>query len=439
MFPVPNPVVLRLAALFLVAAPAMPAVGQDAGALEQRKELTESEYSELTGKLSLSQERVAGLEKEVASVRKEKAALTAALIQSAKTEKKLSEDIEEIETRIGELKEQREAVRGSLAKRRGVLSEVLAALQRIGFNPPPAIIVRPRDALASVRSAILLGAVVPEMRSETEILLADLKELNRVANSIAAERETLAQRVVDQLAEKKRLALLVEEKQRLETRSARILAEEQAKAGELASRAQTLRELIVSLETQIEGVRQTAAAARSAEEQRIEDARKRAESGDPAASRIGSLYTFSKLHGKIALPVTGRISGRFGAADGAGGQLNGNTVQTQSNAIVTAPTDGSVLYAGPFRSYGQLLILDAGDGYHVILAGMERISVVLGQTVVAGEPVGIMGDHRLASSVVMDDSNAVPSLYIEFRKDGRPIDPAPWWAPGNPGRTGNDT
>src|SRR5690606_14684105 len=117
----------------------------------------------------------------------------------------------------------------------------------------------------------------------------------------------------------------------------------------------------------------------------------------------------------------------------------GDTVATQSDAIVTAPADGNILYAGPFRSYGQLLILNVGDGYHVVLAGMSRINVAPGQTVLAGEPIGAMGDAKVASaaeSIVGTDSR---ELYIEFRKDGKPVDPAPWWTRRLSGRTGNDT
>src|SRR5690606_2996461 len=112
---------------------------------------------------------------------------------------------------------------------------------------------------------------------------------------------------------------------------------------------------------------------------------------------------------------------------------------THSSAIVTAPVDGSILYAGPFRSYGQLLILNAGEGYHIVLAGIDRISVSPGQTVLAGEPVGLMGEARTASAVAFGDGSASPELYVEFRKDGKPVDPAPWWAEGLSGRTGNDT
>ena len=94
---------------------------------------------------------------------------------------------------------------------------------------------------------------------------------------------------------------------------------------------------------------------------------------------------------------------------------------------MTAPCDGWVVYAGPFRSYGQLLILNAGGGYHVLLAGMERISVDLGQFVLTGEPVAIMGGGTQWRQQLLLGSSQ-PILYVEFRKDGTPVDPGPWWA-----------
>ena len=88
-----------------------------------------------------------------------------------------------------------------------------------------------------------------------------------------------------------------------------------------------------------------------------------------------------------------------------------------------------MVYAGPFRSYGQVLILNAGDGYHIVLAGMERIDAALGQFVLGGEPVAVMGATRLASIGDIDHTSAQPILYVEFRKDGNSINSAPWWAP----------
>lgn len=412
------------ALLVALALTAGPAAAQTADDLSRRQAATAAEYEQTARQITLSEERIKGIEDEIAGLKKDEQTLTAALIQAAKTERKLSQDAMAIGAKIEALGLQQDDLKLSLAERRGVLAEVLAALQRMGLNPPPAILVRPEDALASVRSAILLGAVVPEMRAETEILLADLRELSRLTASISAERDRLLATVAEQAAEQERLSLLATEKAKLRKRSEEMLAAEQARTVELAQKAGSLRELIDGLEAKL-------AAARAAEE--------RAAGEVPEDNRLEPPPPFGVMTGKLPLPAAGLISARFGDPDGAGSTLFGDILTTQSGAIVTAPADGVVLYAGPFRSYGQLLILNAGDGYHVVLAGMGRISVPLGQSVLAGEPVGTMGEARLASAVAVGGENGTPELYVEFRKDGKPVNPAPWWAETHSGRTGNDT
>jgi septal ring factor EnvC (AmiA/AmiB activator) len=119
----------------------------------------------------------------------------------------------------------------------------------------------------------------------------------------------------------------------------------------------------------------------------------------------------------------------FGAPDGLGGLEKGISMATRAGAQITAPADGWVVFAGSFRSYGQLLILNVGSGYHVLLAGMDRISVDLGQFVLTGEPVAVMGNSSHIAAILATGSSQ-PVLYIEFRKDGIPVDPGPWWAAG---------
>ncbi|RWP93633.1 murein hydrolase activator EnvC [Mesorhizobium sp.] len=427
-----------------------------------------AEYERISQEITLSSERLAKLAADMATVKKDHASITAALIQSAMTEQKLGQDIEDIGAKLEGLKGDEQKIRASLAARRDVLAEVLAALQRMGLNPPPAILVKPEDALSSVRSAILLGAVVPELRQQTEILLVELKEQSRVTASIEAERARLRAAVAEQTAEKKRLGMLLEAKQKLEAETQTALAAEKQRSAALAAKAGSLKELIASLEA--DKARKAADAAKAAEQKAAEQkaaeqkaAEQKAAGADkvpalgapaqtapaqkapeqtelaalpvPEANRLTAAAPFSALQGQIALPVTGKIKRRFGASDGNGAVMLGDMVATQSGAIVTAPADGNVLYAGPFRSYGQLLILNAGDGYHVVLAGMSRISVASGQSVLAGEPVGAMGEARVASTSASKNGNATPELYVEFRKDGKPVDPTPWWADRLSGRT----
>jgi len=143
--------------------------------------------------------------------------------------------------------------------------------------------------------------------------------------------------------------------------------------------------------------------------------------------RLSPAMSFAAAKGRISLPLNGIKVREFGTPDGLGGTEKGISVASRAGAQVTAPADGWVVYAGPFRSYGQLLILNAGGGYHILLAGMERISVDLGQFVLTGEPVAVMGGGPQSAAAVATGTRQ-PVLYIEFRKDGAPVDPSPWWA-----------
>lgn len=144
--------------------------------------------------------------------------------------------------------------------------------------------------------------------------------------------------------------------------------------------------------------------------------------------RIKPAIPFSDARGKLPLPAQGRRALRFGEKTQFGGQSKGIVIETRYSAQVTSPCDGWVVYAGEFRSYGQLLIINAGDGYHVLLAGLSQIDVQPGQFVLAAEPVGTMSGGQKNSSSAAPVSG--PVLYVELRKDGRPIDPDPWWASG---------
>ena len=421
------------------------ALAQDAPDAAPDPDKSRAEYESVTHEITLSADRIARLAADIATVKKDHASITAALIQSAKTEQKLSQDIEDIGAKLEGLKGQEATIRNSLAKRRDVLAEVLGALQRMGLNPPPAILVKPEDALSSVRSAILLGAVVPELRSQTDILVSDLKELSRVTASIEAERTRLTTTVGEQVAEKQRLTMLLQAKRKLQADTESALAEERQKSQDLAAKAKSLKDLIASLEKDAAAKRSADDAARAAAEKAAAEAKTEAEAAAakaelaalpiPEANQLAAAAPFSALKGQVALPVTGKIKRRFGSSDGNGSTMLGDMVATQSGSIVTAPADGKVLYAGPFRSYGQLLILDAGDGYHVVLAGMTGLNVASGQSVLAGEPIGAMGEARVASASASVDESSTPELYVEFRKDGKPVDPAPWWADRFSGRT----
>jgi septal ring factor EnvC (AmiA/AmiB activator) len=145
--------------------------------------------------------------------------------------------------------------------------------------------------------------------------------------------------------------------------------------------------------------------------------------------RIKPEIAFADAKGRLTMPAQGRQVLGFGEKTQYGGQSKGLVLETRQGAQVTSPCDGWIVYAGEFRSYGQLLIINAGGGYHVLLAGLSQIDVQPGQFVLGAEPVGTMNGWTQQAQPAA--TNSAPVLYIEFRKDGTPIDPDPWWVQGH--------
>ena len=399
--------------------------GQNTGvavAPEAAKGAREEELAKVRAEQKKQAEIEAKLRAELDAIGEDRRKLSQLLVASAATARSVEERVAATEARLAGLTGNEQTIRRSLGSRRAVIAEVLAALQRIGRQPPPALIVSPEDALVSVRSAILLGAVLPGMKTEVDTLTADLAELVRVRAQIATERDGLGRDLAALSQERTRMTLLVQERQRKQADTEKALETERARAVQLGRQADNLKDLIARLEQDI------AAAARAATQPGTAK-------GDPKGSlavlsdpgRLAPAVAFASTKGTLRLPVTGIKVRAFGEPDGLGGTEKGLSVTSRPGAQVTAPCDGSVVYAGPFRSYGQLLILNAGGGYHVLLAGMEKISVDLGQFVLTGEPVAVMGGGPASAAAVAIGSSQ-PVLYIEFRKDGTPVDPGPWWA-----------
>jgi len=398
-------------------APGMP-LNVDADALKRH----DQELDAARAQQRVSTENQEKLRREIEAIGDDRRALNQQLIDSGARVRDVEANIEATQTRLKPLDEREQLFRKSLDDRRAVIGEILAALQRVGHEPPPALVVQPEDALRALRTAIMLGAVLPGMRGQAEALAGDLAELLRVRKDIDAERQRLA-RDLDLLGrEQLRLNLLVEERQKREATAEQALDNERQHAADLAHQVDSLKDLIAKLEAGLDSANRAAhAAARSTEEVRPNIAAL----NDPG--RLAPAVAFVAMRGRLHLPVNGVRIREFGGSDGLGGTQKGLSIASRTGAQITSPCDGWVVYAGAFRSYGQLLILNAGGGYHVLLAGMERISVDLGQFVLTGEPVAVMGGGSQVSAAVATRSKQ-PVLYVEFRKDGTPIDPSPWWA-----------
>ena len=368
--------------------------------------------------------RTQNLEKTAKELSTETEALSKRLIAIASKIQAREAQITAGEERLKKLAFEEDVMRGQLRDRRDALAELLAGLQRLERNPPPPLAVRPTDALSALRGAMLLGSVVPELRSQTGALVHNLSRLTELRTAIEREQSEVTENLERLDGERRQIAHLLQQKQALTQTIREELETERKRANTLAERAKSLKDLLAKLDQ----------ARKEAEQARLEAERaaasKREEQRKQQLARLTKpSVPFSKARGKLYFPAQGTRVRRFGSKDDVGSPAEGLSIATRAFAQVTAPSDGRVAYAGEFRGYGQLLIIDAGEGYHVLLAGMQNITVNVGQFVRAGEPVGTMGKEAALSTVIGNRANDPrPILYVEFRKNGNAIDPRPWWA-----------
>lgn len=407
-----------------------PEAAQTRASLDQRQD----ELRALEDGLRLSREQRAKIEAELEALRSDRVRLTAALLEATSRVQAAESRVADAEARLEASLAGEAAIRDSLAARRDTIATLLAALQRLGHRPPPALLMTPDDVLGAIRAAMLLGGLVPELRVETEILASDLVELSALRRAAGVERDRLRKEAMDLGEERQRLAALSDARRAEAAEGEKALASERDRARALARQALDLKDLIARMESEIGGARRGAEAARRADEERRLGAGRGAEGGRASpfanAGRLAPAVAFANAKGLLPRPVIGEVRKTFGAPDGFGGAERGLSIATRPRAVVSSPADGWVSFSGPYRTYGQLLILNAGDGYYVVLAGLARINVEVGQFVLAGEPVGAMGEAAGSTAAAIAIGAKQPILYVEFRKDGVAIDPDPWWAKG---------
>lgn len=363
----------------------------------------------------------------------EQAALSQKLIALAEKIQSREAAILAAEERLQELDAEQLKIHTGLAARREEISRLLAGLQRIERNPPPALVVEPTDVLSALRSAMMFGTIVPELRQEAAALSAQLARLETLQAQTLSERESLKDHVTRLLSSRREMTdLQVRKKSLLADTNERLKAEKQ-RARDLAAKAKDMKQLLATLEEErlkaeaAEKARAEAEAKTAAELKAKAEAQARID----AAKKLQPRMAFADIKASLQYPAQGQILKAYGANDGFGGTTRGIFVATRADAQVVTPADGHVEFAGPFRSYGQLLILNTGGGYHVLLAGLGEITAEQGQFLRAGEPVGIMGKSAAPGTLTGDQlQDGRPVLYIEFRKNGEAIDSSQWWIGG---------
>lgn len=431
------------AALILGALLVMP-VGTVLGQDDLSRDEAKQRLDETEQELKSSQVRAEGLTKDLATLAEERARLKTELIEAGKRVQASEAILSETESELAELTAQVNVMQTSIDERKTAIVTMLSAMQKIGRTPPPAIVTRRDDALKVVRGAMLLAEVYPELKYQADSLTDSLQDLSAIEERVRAERDSQRSEADQLAAERERLDQLIDEKKSRETNNQEELALLTQSAQTLASEVESLSDLVLVLDKKIAKAEVAQYDAELAAEKALQERLKQEVLPTPENERVIELkpestkvafanpdrlkpaMSFDDAKGSLRLPAQGRRTQGFGDTDAEGAALQGVSLRTRAEARVTSPADGWVVYSGPFRSYGQLLIINAGGGYHILLAGMNRIDVSLGQFVLAGEPIAVMGNSIAPGN--RGDQNSRPVLYVEFRKDGQPIDPGPWWA-----------
>lgn len=327
------------------------------------------------------------------------------LVTAASAVQRHESQVAALQTRLKALTRLREKKTFELREGRAKFGRVLAAMQRVAQFPPEALIAQPVKPADTVRTAILLRTTVSEIERQASELREELDFLVKARVEIASREEALRETSALLDRERRRLGALMSRKKVLKRRADRQAAAAEQRIATLAGKAKNLRELL-------QGINKERSRAKKATPN---DGAKKA----PAKTvSKRTMRPFSKARGAMNLPVVGNIVDRYGEKTESGLTRKGMTIATSPKAQVTANYDGTVVYAGKFRGYGLLLIIEHGEGYHTLLAGMTKIDVEQGRQVIAGEPVGIMEES----------DSGQPILYVELRRDGQPINPLPWLA-----------
>jgi septal ring factor EnvC (AmiA/AmiB activator) len=386
----------------LAAAPALPGSAQDDQAPETEMQ-DQGQLQQVEQALERDRARIEALQTQQTKIAQEIADLQDRMVAAAKRAQDLETSLDEVTGTLATLEENLDTKEAELAGRRKQLDASLAALGWLALQPPAALLIGAERPLDRLRGALLLSSAVPALKTRMSDLRASLIELERLKQEIAQRKTALENESASLADENRDIANMVAARQALADKAGAEQVVTAKRVEKLAAEAKDLRDLLTRLAALRPPTKPSDAAS------------------SPDQTQLAALpgpagRVFPDPPNAIAIPAAGTVLAGFGDRLESGGKSQGVTFRTRSEAQVVAPFDGQVVFKGPFRGYGAILIIEHAGGYHTLLAGLGRIDVILGQWVKEGEPVGQMGPV----------ANGGPKLYVELRRGGQPIDPTPW-------------
>ena len=319
---------------------------------------------------------------------------------------------------VSTLEQRRQEAEQALALRAAAMAPLLPLAERLALYPAETLLAMPAPPQDTLRGLAVLRGLMRQLEHEAAQLRAEQARLDAAARAVALALPRLRAVQTAQAAQAAELDRAMDAARSGRAQAEDAAAEAARRAAAEAARADTLRGALAAMEAARARAEQqaredAARAGRRRQDEAAAEARRRHEAlSRPAGPGI-------EPHAAAVQPVAGAVVRNWGEPTDAG-PASGLSYRAPPLARVVAPCAGRIAFAGPFRSFGVLVILDCGGGYHFVLAGMDRVQAPVGATVQAGEPVGVMPGWDPAAS------GPRPALYVELRRDGHPVNPAPF-------------
>ncbi len=322
------------------------------------------------------------LEKEIETLQKRMASL-------AGTIQRQEELLNRLDDVMGPLNEKLQSEEKRLNEKRSEMIVLVAALQRLALQPPETILISPQPLNEATKVGVLLKTAVQQVEETTSKIANRIEKIAYLREEVEKKKKYQEELFSNIQSEKSKLQELSKKKGSLRQNTLNEVKGLAREISKLANEASSLKELMAKLERK----------------------KRRAKT---KAQIKESAKSFKKRRGKLKLPAKGSVIAKFKSEDKYGHHIKGIKLKTRAKSQVVIPYSGDVMYEGNFRGYGKMMIVDHGGGYITLLAGLDRLDREIGESLVSGEPIGIMGAGN-------------PILYIELRHNGRPIDPLKWY------------
>ncbi len=350
------------------------------------------EIGTLNKKLKTSKADKKTLEQNLKDIEKTLDSTKGNLVKTAKAIQKNEKNLQHLDLKIAELEKEKKELTSKLQNDRGSIASLILALERIRRMPPEALIARPEAPLKTAQSAMLLEEILPALNKQASDLKLTLTNLQNVSKDLEDKRKSVISASKELTVQQKELNALVKKRTDLYASTRKDLAAQKKKVAKISSQAKNLQDLVSKLDEE-----------RTRSQKTAETQKKRVVGQKPPKP------------GQPRLPLPGIIKTGYSEPDNFGAPSQGLDIEGRAGALVVAPMGGIIQFAGYFKNYGNMVIIEHQKGWHSLIAGLENLDTVVGQSVGAGEPLGVL--HK-------SSSGQKPVLYYELRHKGKPVNPA---------------